>query len=622
MRFRTLIPFLGTAVLGMLIPWGAVGQAQDQQTAPQDNGVEVLARGPVHEAFAEPTTAQPTPSPIVPRQPPAAIDELPPDQKPEGDNIQWLPGYWQWDEDRDDFVWVSGFWRDVPPDRKWVPGHWQQVQDGWQWTPGFWADANLDEVQYLPAPPASVDAGPSTPAPNDNSTYVPGCWIYRETRYFWRPGFWMAFRPGWVWVPAQYVWSPAGCIFVEGYWDRPLRRRGLLFAPIYLTRDVLARRDFQFVPSYVVRDDFLLGALFVRPESRHYFFGDYFEGRYRREGFVPWIDYRVNKFAYDPLFAYVRHEDRRLERDLRDLYAARAEGRVAAPPHTLVQQQKVIQNVTVNKNVTNVQNVVNNVTVLASLTQVNRKDVKLERINRDERVKLQQVATRLHEASQERNKVEAQLIAKSPPNRPMDKPRAVKLEVPKIAAPSQGRSTVNVPPPPPLPKHQEREIPKDQGTQQPRKIETRKEPPPPPKDKKDNPPPTKKDNPPPPPPTKKDNPPPPPKKDNPPPPPPKKDNPPPSPPKKDNPPPPTKKDNPPKDKKDNPPPPPKDKDKKDNPPTPPPRTEPPPKHEPLPPPAPSTQPPPKKEPPPPPQKEKDKKEPPPPPPKDKKDKGG
>src|SRR5215813_11486386 len=53
MRFRTLIPFLGTAVLGMLIPWGAVGQAQDQQTAPQDNGVEVLARGPVHEAFAE-----------------------------------------------------------------------------------------------------------------------------------------------------------------------------------------------------------------------------------------------------------------------------------------------------------------------------------------------------------------------------------------------------------------------------------------------------------------------------------------------------------------------------------------------------------------------------------------
>src|SRR5437868_7994 len=42
---------------------------------------EVQARGPVHEAFAEPATL-PSASPVVPKQPPAPIEELPPEQKP------------------------------------------------------------------------------------------------------------------------------------------------------------------------------------------------------------------------------------------------------------------------------------------------------------------------------------------------------------------------------------------------------------------------------------------------------------------------------------------------------------------------------------------------------------
>src|SRR5262245_17118853 len=44
---------------------------------------EVQARGPVHEAFAQPSTA-PRPGIAVPRQPPESIQEMPPDQKPEG----------------------------------------------------------------------------------------------------------------------------------------------------------------------------------------------------------------------------------------------------------------------------------------------------------------------------------------------------------------------------------------------------------------------------------------------------------------------------------------------------------------------------------------------------------
>ena len=57
----------------------------------QQEGTEALARGPIHEAFAEPIDNQPRPSGIVPKQPPAPIEELPPDQRPAGENVRWIP---------------------------------------------------------------------------------------------------------------------------------------------------------------------------------------------------------------------------------------------------------------------------------------------------------------------------------------------------------------------------------------------------------------------------------------------------------------------------------------------------------------------------------------------------
>src|SRR5437868_6653533 len=50
---------------------------------PLPQGLEVQARGPVHEAFAEPAT-QPIASPVVSRQPPTPVEELPPEEKPAG----------------------------------------------------------------------------------------------------------------------------------------------------------------------------------------------------------------------------------------------------------------------------------------------------------------------------------------------------------------------------------------------------------------------------------------------------------------------------------------------------------------------------------------------------------
>ena len=158
---RSLATLLLTGlVLGVCIP---VAPAQPPPPAPAAaDGPEVLARGPVHEAFAT-SVESPAPAEIVPKAPPDPIEELPPDQKPEGDHVQWLPGYWHWDNERSDFIWVSGFWRAAPPGRMWVAGSWHQVQGGYQWVHGFWQPTAVEQpaevqqasqqIEYLAAPP-------------------------------------------------------------------------------------------------------------------------------------------------------------------------------------------------------------------------------------------------------------------------------------------------------------------------------------------------------------------------------------------------------------------------------------------------------------------------------------
>ncbi len=77
--FTGLTGALGLAAL-LSLPAPAQTDAPDREQPPE--GVEVMARGPVHEAFAEPSAPQPEASPLVPKEPPEPIDELQPDQKP------------------------------------------------------------------------------------------------------------------------------------------------------------------------------------------------------------------------------------------------------------------------------------------------------------------------------------------------------------------------------------------------------------------------------------------------------------------------------------------------------------------------------------------------------------
>jgi hypothetical protein len=227
--------------------------------AAPDNAVVVQARGPVHEAFAQPVNLNVRKNPLVPRKPPAPIDERPPEQKPEGDNVQWIPGYWAWDADRNDFVWVSGCWRAVPPGRRWVPGYWAEVDGAWRWVSGFWQAADQDRLILLPAVPSSLEIGPSSPAPNANSFYTPGSWSYDTNQFVWCPGYWNTNRPGWEWNCAGYNWTPNGCANVGGYWDYSLANRGLLFAPVCFNHSWGNLHGRSFCPNTVVNPQFLTG---------------------------------------------------------------------------------------------------------------------------------------------------------------------------------------------------------------------------------------------------------------------------------------------------------------------------------------------------------------------------
>jgi hypothetical protein len=408
-------------------------------------GVEVLTRGPVHEAFAEPATVEVAPTPLIDRRPPDPIEEMPADQKPEGDHVQWIPGYWAYDEDRADFLWVSGIWRVPPPDREWMPGRWTGQGDGWRWVPGMWAPTRQEEITYLPPPPAPVETAVG-PAPDSNSVYVPGTWVYRTSRYVWRPGFWAGYRPGWVWTPARYLWTPAGYVFVDGYWDYALRDRGLLFAPVGIDLRVVRLARWYYQPSYVVYGDGLLGALFVRANYGSYYFGDYFDARYRRLGFTAWVDVRFGR-GYDPLFSYYRwtyRDDRRWERGLRDLYVGRFEGKVPRPPRTLVQQNTLVRSVGV-QNVNRVN--VKQATLVTPLAKVDPTVVRLQPVSAQRLTAERKAVQQLRTVSGERARLEVPNSPRGPVG-PATAPRTVRVETPRTTGrPSTpiGRT------PPPLP---------------------------------------------------------------------------------------------------------------------------------------------------------------------------
>jgi hypothetical protein len=309
-------------------------------------GEDILTRGPLHEAFAAPVNLSGAIPPTVPKRPPEPIDETPSTYRPEGEDSVWIPGYWDWDDQQGNFIWVSGIWRNPPPDHQWIGGYWTQSADGYQRTPGFWTGADTEEVQYFPQPPAAQEQGASTEAPSADAIWVPGYWNWQGNGYNWASGFWTAAKPGWVWSPTSYSWTPRGFVLVNGFWDYDLGHRGLAFAPVALTPAIYQRPGFVYTPSVVIDPGILSFYLFARPAYGQYYFGDYYGTEYDRLGFYPW--YAVNRVAgyrYDPLFTYdrwyYRTRDPNWMENLEHWHTYYRDHPDARPPHTYAQEQKL-----------------------------------------------------------------------------------------------------------------------------------------------------------------------------------------------------------------------------------------------------------------------------------------
>jgi hypothetical protein len=431
--------------------------------APDGKSVEVLARGPLHEGYAEPVEQQPGAGPVVAKQPPEPIDELPPDQKPAGDHVVWMPGYWAWDADREDYIWVSGFWRATPPAKVWMPGSWRKVDNGYQWVAGFWnvAQQETAQIQYLPQPPAPVDVGPTTERPTPTAIYVPGAWVYRDARYAWRPGYWIEYKPNWIWVPAHYRWTPAGYVFIDGYWDYALADRGMLFAPAYVPSAVYLRSGYYYTPTVVVRDQCVFGALFVRRGHGCYYFGDYFEPRYATVGYVSWCGYSggsnvvVVRGWYDPMYSYysVTYRDDPGWRGgaMIELYVGRYKGDVPRPPATLVQQNNIFVNNTVTNNTTIINNKTVNVTNVQMLTTVNaaakaNPNMKMEPVTMAARQAHMQASREIQTSAVQRAQSETKMVAENRGAMPRvgSQPRAASVPVTKTFAKAAAATTANV----------------------------------------------------------------------------------------------------------------------------------------------------------------------------------
>lgn len=335
-------------LLGRVVQTVAVGAiafvvqplwAQDVQP-----GVELQTRGPIHEAFAEATGTAPVIGLIVSKQPPDPVNEIPPDVKPEGD-VVWIPGYWAWDDERNDFLWVSGVWRVPPPNATWVPGYWAQAEGGFQWVPGFWTGD--EQLQYFPAPPTSLEAGPTSPPPGDDFFYVPGQWIMANGQYAWQPGYWAPYQQGWVWTNSQYVWTPSGYVYVPGRWDYPFAQRGVMFAPAYFNQGVYSQPGFAYRPSLALNVAMLASMMFARPNYGSYYYGDYYGQNYQQAGYQPWYAYQPSGFA-NTMYGYERWSrrgnDPNWDQRVRQDYDTRLADTSARPPRNWNQWQERYRN--------------------------------------------------------------------------------------------------------------------------------------------------------------------------------------------------------------------------------------------------------------------------------------
>jgi hypothetical protein len=277
-----------------------------------------------------------------------------------------------------------------------------------------------------------VEAGPNIAAPSVDYGWTPGCWIWYQSRYAWRPGYWALGRADWDWTPAHYVWTPRGYIFIGGFWDYPVERRGVLFAPVYFESGVYARRGYHYSPTIVIDLAVFTDHLFLRPHYQHYYFGDYYAPSYHQGGFYASFSFQSGRHGYDPFYSHQRWEhrqDREWEHRAEATYQYRRDHDTARPPRTWAAQRAISPTPESKQN---------RVLVATPINQLaKRKDapMRFQPVAREERQKLAQRGQEVQQSREARRTVEGKGVnAAAPRPGAVIEPAKVKLPRSPIVA--------------------------------------------------------------------------------------------------------------------------------------------------------------------------------------------
>ena len=221
--------------------------------------VSSISQGPVHEAFLSTTTESFILSAIT-LDPPPAIKEI----VPASLNSQWIwiPGYWEWSTELNNFIWMTGVWRQPPPAHVWISSEWIRTDKGWVRLKGFWSLSSADKLYaILTPPPDSIEE--QIPFMSDLEMFwAPGAWTYEafQEKYLWSPGRWVAFNKNWILIPTRYVWRPKGYLCIPAYWDWPLEQVGACYSPLEI--NFAARSSVIFTPKTPLELNEVIARLF------------------------------------------------------------------------------------------------------------------------------------------------------------------------------------------------------------------------------------------------------------------------------------------------------------------------------------------------------------------------
>ncbi len=187
-----------------------------------------------HEALTD-TLGNIVDSIIVKSAPPEPRAEVMRIETRPAENAVWIPGYWQWDTDANNYEWVPGTWRRAIPGMAWSPGRWNEVANGYEWSPGYWNDESPASAPVAVPTTRTVLVQEAPPAlreeirpvsPGDGMVWIAGNWSHDKGEYEWTSGRWE--RPAvehMTWSPARWHHSSAGFGFTRGHWDYPVESR-------------------------------------------------------------------------------------------------------------------------------------------------------------------------------------------------------------------------------------------------------------------------------------------------------------------------------------------------------------------------------------------------------------